>query len=89
MIRDMLRKRRFMREHDWTYHHLHDYVDGDLPSVDRRRIEEHTGLCPDCRRMLAALQRTLQGLLSLRDPTAPAGLAPSIIDRLRQEEKPT
>ena len=85
MIRDMLRKRRFMREHEWAHGHLHDYVDGELPAGDRERIEEHVGLCPECRRVLAALRSTLQGLLSLRNTAPPAGLAPQIIERLRRE----
>ena len=87
MIRDMFRRRRFMREHDWTNAHLNDYVDGDLASHELHRVEEHVGLCPECRRVLAALKRTMEGLMSLRRPPAPAGLTPDIIDRLRREDQ--
>jgi len=87
MIRDMWRRRRFMREHEWTHTHLNEYVDGDLGSDERHRVEEHVGLCPECRRVLAALKRTMEGLMSLGRPPAPAGLAPDIIERLRREER--
>lgn len=87
MSRGGLSRRRFMRDHHWTHAHLNHYVDGDLTDGERRRVEQHTGLCPECRRVLKALRRTIEGLTSLRRPTAPAGLAPEIIDRLRREER--
>lgn len=86
MIRKMFMRRRFMREHVWAQAHIHDYVDGELPPEQLHRVEEHVGLCPECRRMLAALKRTMDGLMSLRRPAAPAGLTPDIIERLRRED---
>lgn len=81
MIR-MLRKRRFMRDHRWTHEHLSDYIDGELGGGERERIEEHVGMCPQCRRVLASLRKTVAQLGSLMSPAAPPGLADSVIGRL-------
>lgn len=87
MIRKMFERRRFMREHVWTNAHLDEYVDGELAAEELHRVEEHVGLCPECRRVLAALKRTMDGLMSLGRPPAPAGLASSIIDRVRRDDR--
>lgn len=82
---DRLRMRRFYREHRWTHNHLSEYIDGELPDQDRQRIEEHTGLCPQCRRVLATLQRTVQGLRALGAQPAGDGVSDAVIERLRRE----
>ena len=84
MIRRLLAKRRFMRDHYWTGAHMSDYLDGDLRPDERARLEEHVHWCPECRRMLESLRRTVKGLMELRRP-APESVAPSVIDRLRRE----
>ncbi len=80
----MLRKWRFMREHEWTHEHLSEYIDGELPDPDRTRVEDHVGRCPQCRRVLATLRKTVAGLGALMSPTAPAGLVDSVIGRLNE-----
>jgi anti-sigma factor RsiW len=82
MIRRLLERRRFMREHRWTHAHLSEYVDQELGRAERERVEEHVGLCPQCRRVLATLRRTLRELRELRRPARP-DLANGIIERLR------
>lgn len=84
MVRRYLQKRRFMREHRWTHQHLSDYVDHDLPETQRRRVEEHTGMCPECRRVLASLRKTISALGSLRAEPRPA-VADGVIERLRDD----
>ena len=84
MIRRLLAKRRFMRDHRWTQAHLSDYLDGDLQSGERQRVEEHVHWCPECRRVLESLRRTLKGLMDLRT-TRDESIAPGVIDRLRRE----
>ena len=84
MIRRLLAKRSFMRDHRWTQAHLSDYVDGDLRSGERARIEEHVHWCPDCRRVLESLRRVLTGLTELH-ATSGESVAPGVIDRLRRE----
>lgn len=36
-----------------------DYLDADLDPQGRRRVEEHVGFCPRCRRVLGNLRHTL------------------------------
>jgi anti-sigma factor RsiW len=76
---------RFMRDHRWTHAHLSDYVDLDLSEPGRRRVEKHVGMCPRCRRMLATLIKTVEGLRTLGAEPAPGGgIADSVIARLRE-----
>jgi anti-sigma factor RsiW len=84
MIRRLLERRRYMREHRWTHTHLSDYVDDDLSAPERERVEEHVGMCPHCRRVLRTLRRTLESLMDLSSEPRP-GLADGVIDRLRGE----
>ena len=76
MIVAFFRHRRFMRDHRWTQGHLSSYIDRDLESGKRARIDRHTDLCPECRRALATLTRTVQALRRLgmaEGVTPPAG----------------
>jgi anti-sigma factor RsiW len=84
MIRKLIQRRRYMREHRWTHAHLSEYVDGELPDDEIVRVEEHTSICPHCRRVLATLRRTIEGLGSLRAAPEP-DLADGVIARLRDE----
>jgi anti-sigma factor RsiW len=84
VIRKALAKRRFMRAHRWTNERLSEYLDGDLRASERERVDEHLHWCPECRRVLATLRRTVQALTGLR-ATPVDGVAPRIIERLRQE----
>lgn len=84
MIRRFISRRRFMREHRWTHSHLSEYLDAELSPPERERVEEHVGVCPQCRRVLATLIRTLESIRGLRGE-APPGLADGVIDRLRGE----
>lgn len=84
MIRRLLARRRFMREHRWTHAHLSEYVDAELSPGETARVEEHVSICPQCHRVLATLRRMLIGLGSLRvEPDA--AVADQVIERLRRE----
>lgn len=83
MIRRLLERRRFMREHRWTHAHLSGYIDGDLSAGPSTRVEEHVGLCPQCRRVLATLRRTLAELRALRSEPKP-GVTEGVIERIRE-----
>ena len=73
-----------MRDHRFTQARLSDYLDGELPAGERERVEAHVHWCPECRRLLESLRRTLKGLMELG--AAPAdSIAPGVIDRLRRE----
>jgi predicted anti-sigma-YlaC factor YlaD len=84
VIRRLLQRRRFMREHRWTHAHLSAYLDEDLAHAELARVEEHVGVCPQCRRVLATLRRTLAGVRELGSHRRP-DLAAGIIERLRDE----
>jgi len=84
VIRRLVEKRRFMREHRWTHERLSEYVDGELDEDGRARVEVHVRWCPECRRVLESLRRTVAGLMRLR-VAAPEGLAIGVIERLRRE----
>lgn len=73
----------FMRHHHWTASRLSEYLDGELSERDRERVEQHTGICPECSRLLATLRRTLRELVGLRDQPLPS-VADGVIERLRR-----
>ena len=41
------------------------YLDGDLASRPRLRLERHTGECAECRRVLRSLRRMLERVRGL------------------------
>ncbi len=74
----------FMHDHFWTGTHVEAYLDGEVGAAGAARIERHTHVCPKCHRMLETLKRTLEGLRGLSGASpAPAGLADSVVERLR------
>ncbi len=85
MIREWLERRRYMREHRWTHAHLSDYLESQLAPAERRRVEAHTSICPNCTRVLQTLRRMLDGLQMLKAQPQ-TGVADSVINRLRDED---
>ncbi len=75
---------RFMLDHRFTQRNASAYLDGELDTTGRHRIERHTGVCPRCRRLVATLRRTLLALDSMHTEPRPA-VAEGVIDRLRRE----
>jgi anti-sigma factor RsiW len=68
---------------------MSDYLDGDLAPADLTRMKRHLGECDECRRLLAALHRILDGLHRLSAPSAdadPLRIAASVRARLRGPE---
>ncbi len=55
---------------------MSEYVDGELNEFDAHAVKRHVRWCPSCRRMLASLRRTIQGLGALAD-AAPGEPPPS------------
>jgi anti-sigma factor RsiW len=51
---------------------MSDYLDGALDARAAGSVERHARWCPNCRRMLASLTRTIGGLRALRDQPAVA-----------------
>ncbi|HEV2058724.1 MAG TPA: zf-HC2 domain-containing protein [Solirubrobacteraceae bacterium] len=73
----------FMRQHQWTAARLSDYLDDELSQRDRERVERHTGICPECSRVLATLRRTVRELMGLHEEPLPS-VADGVIERLRR-----
>lgn len=51
---------------------MSDYLDGELDARAAAAVKRHVRWCPNCRRMLENLRRTVGGLGALRDLRTPA-----------------
>lgn len=85
----LIRRLRLRREHRWTHQHLSGYLDRELAPGERERLQAHLGVCPQCRRVLATLRRTLEGLRGIGAPptvdASGASIAERVIEGLRGE----
>lgn len=71
-------------DHRWVAPRLSDYVDHELRPAQRRRVERHAAICPECWPALRGLLIVVQALRGLaRYPTH--SVAPAVVDRLRHE----
>jgi anti-sigma factor RsiW len=52
----------FARDHQWAPVHMSNYLDGELATSPRGRMERHLGECEECRRLLAGLRAIVEGL---------------------------
>jgi len=50
---------------------MSDYIDGELDPDTARRVQRHVRWCPNCRRILENLIRTVSGLRLLGERTSP------------------
>jgi anti-sigma factor RsiW len=79
----------FTRDHRWAPGAMSAYLDRELAPSGRGRMDRHVGDCPECRRLLAGLRRTLDALHRLAPAPGRAdahGIAASV--RLRLGEPP-
>ena len=51
---------RFRLDHRWAPRRMSDYLDGELASTGRTRMDRHVGECEECRRVLAGLRAMLE-----------------------------
>jgi anti-sigma factor RsiW len=68
---------RFRRDHRSTPLHMSAYLDSDLRTQMRARLERHTAECPECRSVLDDL-RHLLALLHSAPPPEPGTDGPAI-----------
>jgi anti-sigma factor RsiW len=61
----LLDRARFSLDHRWTPRHMSSFVDGELGSGQRLRVERHVGECEECRQLLAGLRKMLDALQGL------------------------
>jgi anti-sigma factor RsiW len=61
-------RERFRRDHRWARARMSAYLDGELALSRRDRMKPHLAECPECRRLLAALRKLVDGLQRLPAP---------------------
>ena len=62
---------------------MSEYLDGEVSSWRRRRMEGHLVECNECRRLLAGLRAVLRGLHGLGAPDSPDPAHTAAAVRLR------
>ena len=70
---------------------MSDYLDAEMSSGRRRRMERHVGECHECRRLLAGLRAMLGVLHRLRAPSGGVDtvrMAALVRRRLGEQEGP-
>ncbi len=86
------RKVNARRDHRWAQPRLSAYVERELPERQRRRLEGHEGICPECRRAIRSLKKLLQALPGLRSQGGTEDLAQrtarSVRERIEKETPP-
>ncbi|MGH2984156.1 MAG: hypothetical protein ACRDK5_07870 [Solirubrobacterales bacterium] len=74
------------RDHRWSRPRYSDFLDGELPPRQERRLAGNAELCPECARLIATLEILLGILPSLRLPPAAAiAIAEQTTDRVRAQ----
>jgi Putative zinc-finger len=69
-------------DHRWSQQHLSHYVEGELRSRARRRLDRHARNCVDCGRGIRAM-RVLVGALHALGGPAGVPAPGTIFDRVR------
>jgi len=88
---EVLHRVRFRLDHRWAPLHMSYYLDAELSSGRRRRMERHVTECSECRRVLASLRMMLGALHGLRPPGGDvdaARMAESVRLRLGEHQGP-
>ncbi len=81
IVDDVLRQ---MLDHRFTKARASQYIDGELSTEGRRRVERHTSVCPQCRALIASLRQMLEALPGVA-ASPRSGLAEGVVERLRHE----
>lgn len=70
-------------DHRFAQRRISDYVDGDLSTAQRRRLERHADLCPECGPLRRAFIWLVLELRELRH-SAERSIVPDVIECLRR-----
>ena len=87
-MHDFLSRPRFWRDHRWAPDHMSGYLDGDLASSGRERMERHVGECRDCRTVLGELRLMIERLGRLPSPEGGGAARITTAVRVRLREAP-
>ena len=79
---NLLRRVQFRLDHRWALGQMSAYLEGELGSRARARLERHSEVCPECRAVLLSLRRML-GLLQGLPPVS-AHDVPDIASAVRR-----
>jgi predicted anti-sigma-YlaC factor YlaD len=60
-----------------------DYLEGTLPSEDRRRVEEHLSICDGCTRYLTQMRETIRLTGMLTEEQIPDEQKTALLDAFR------
>ena len=86
MITTRWRRFNTWRDHRWSRPRYSDFIDGELPLRQQRRLAEHAEVCPECARLIATLEIMLEVLPSLRlPPSAALAVAEQTAERVRAQ----
>lgn len=67
-MHELLARMKFRRDHRWAPDRMSDYLDGELTSRRRARMEHHVGECVKCRRLIKGLTVLVDALHRLPAP---------------------
>jgi anti-sigma factor RsiW len=81
---DVWHRLRFTRDHRWAPGHMSEYLDDELPSRARTRMEHHLAECPECRGVLVSLGRLLGLLQALPQRSDAPDVAAAVRGRLSE-----
>jgi anti-sigma factor RsiW len=73
---------RFRLDHRWVPEHISAYLDGELSTYGRARVERHTVRCSTCRRILQGVRQMLD-LLRAQPPVREPALA-QLVSQVRE-----
>jgi hypothetical protein len=62
-----------------------EYLDGELPEADQVALESHLRGCPECRRELKLLERTIRAVAELPARRPRPGFSQRVIEQIRGE----
>jgi anti-sigma factor RsiW len=68
-MNSLLDRARLRLDHRWAPPHMSDYLDEELSSGPRQRMERHVSECEECRRLLAGLREVIGALHGLPTPS--------------------
>lgn len=74
-----------MMEHAAIQSKLSDYLDDAVTPQEKAAIEEHSAVCPECRKALAELRATRRHVQSLAELDPPPWLTGKIMVRVREQ----
>jgi len=81
----LVRRLKQKRDHRWAQRRMSDYIDGELSPHQRRRLDAHARLCPECGPLTRALTVLVWELRELGSRRPSRSVAPGVIERLRRE----